>query len=109
MADTPTLEPVEQVGPGEQRGGRDDDRAKLHRRQHHFPQRDDVAEHQQDAITPGDAQRAQAVRDAVRACGQLGEAQFRRAIADDLQCRPVGERTLRQLGVEPIERPVETM
>ena len=44
------LEPVLQVGPGEQRGGRDDHHPQLDGREHRLPQGHLVAQHEQHAV-----------------------------------------------------------
>ena len=109
MARAATLEAIGEIDRREQGGRRDDDGAEFHRRQHHFPERRHVAQHQQHAVAALHAQRAQSVGDAVGAFRQFGEGEARRAVADDRQCRLVGLRSARQLGIEPVERPVEVL
>ncbi len=103
------LEAIQQVGLREQRAGGNDHCAELHRRQHHLPQRHHIAEHQQDAVAALHAQRAQPVGDAAGAFGQLGEGQLGGAFANDLERRAPTAFAARQLGVEPVERPVEAV
>ncbi len=109
VADPAALEPVLQIVLCQQRRRRDHHRAELHRRQHHLPQRHDIAEHQQDALAALDAQRTQSVGDTVRTDRQLGEGCRRGAVADDLQCQAARAVALRQLGVEPVQRVVEIL
>ena len=90
MAGAAALEPVGEIVCGQQRRCGDDHGAELHRRQHDFPQRDDVAEHQQDAVAAFDAEGAQAVGDAVGPFGQFGEGEPGGAVADDDQGGLVG-------------------
>jgi hypothetical protein len=68
-------EPIAQVVAREEAGGGDDDCAELDRREHGLPQRDLVAEHQQNAIVAPHALRAQPVRNLVRPCGECRERQ----------------------------------
>ena len=109
MARPAALEAVGEIDRRQQGGRRNDDGAELHGRQHHFPERRHVAQHQQHAVAALHAQRAQAVGDAVGAFRQLGEGEARRAVADDRERRLVRQRPARQLGVEPVERPVEAI
>ena len=73
MARPASVEPVGEIVGCQQGRGRDDHGAQFHRRQHDFPQRHDVAEHQQDAVAAVDAESAQTVGDAIRTFGQFGE------------------------------------
>ena len=56
---------VLQIIAGEQRGGGDHHRAEFHRRQHHLPQRHNIAEHEQNAIPALHAKHAQPIGNAV--------------------------------------------
>jgi hypothetical protein len=100
-------EAVGEVGLVQERGGGDDDGAELDGGEHDFPERDDVAEHEQDAVTALDAEGAHGVGDAVGTLGELGEGEGGRTLAFDLEGRVVGQRAACQLRVEPIEREVE--
>ncbi|MCY1350237.1 hypothetical protein D9M69_364650 [compost metagenome] len=106
VANLAALDAVAQVVGGQQGGGGDHHGAELEGRQHGFPQRDMVAEHQQDALATAHAQLAQVVGDAVGAFGQLGEAVALLAavLLDDPQRRCLvapGQR------IEVVQRPVE--
>ena len=109
MPHLPALEAVAQVVGGQQRGGRDQHRAELDRRQHGFPQRQFVAEHQQDAVAAPHAQAAQVVGDLVRSHGELAERALRLAavLADDPQGGRIGQCRIARHRVEMVERPVE--
>ena len=102
-----TGEAVLQIITGEQRRRGDHHRAELHRRQHHLPQRHNIAEHEQNAVPALHTKRAQPIGDTVGGGGKLGKAYLRRAIADDFQRRVLTLRALGQFGIEPIQRPVE--
>ena len=106
VADAAASEAVEQVVARQQRRRRDHHRSQLDRRQHHLPQRHDVAQHQQDAVAPPHALGAQEVGDAVRALGELGERQplLASVLAHHPQRRPL---VALRMHVEPVERPVE--
>jgi hypothetical protein len=80
--------------------------AELHRRQHAFPQRCDIAEHQQQAVAAADAEGTQPVGDPIRPLGEFGKGElgFAAAVIDKPQTRAVVAARHR---VEIIERPVE--
>ena len=65
-----TIEPVAQFVRRQQRGGGDHHHAKLHRRQHGLPQRDDIAEQQQQMIAALETLRTQEVCDLIGATRQ---------------------------------------
>ncbi len=100
---------IKQIGLREQGGGGDDDGAELHGGEHGFPQRHDVAEHEQDAVAAADAERAQAVGEPVGAFGEFGEAALRRAVTDDFQRELASVVAGGKFRVEPIQRPVEAI
>ena len=104
-----TGEAVLQIIAGQKRGGGDHHGAELHRRQHHFPQRHDIAEHEQDAITTLHAKCAEPIGDAVGRHRKLGKAALSRAIANDAKCGAGTMRTSGQLSIKPIKRPVEVI
>jgi hypothetical protein len=103
------VEPVAQVGRGEQRGGRYDDGSELHRCEQRLPQLDLVAEHQDDPVAPGDTVGSQPVGHLVRAGGQLGEGPVRLAavLLDDPERAGAAPFGVGCDGVEVVERPVE--
>ena len=103
----PRVDPVRQVGGLQQRRGGDDDRAELHRREHHLPQRDDVAEHQQHVVAAPHPEAAQPVRHLAGPGrhGRVADRLVRPVVADHPQREPV--RVLGGDHVEPVERPVE--
>ena len=109
VARASALEPVGEIDRREQGGGGNDNGAQFHGRQHHLPERRHVAQHQQHPVAALHAQRAQSVGDPVGAFGQFGEGEAGGAVAHDLQGGLVGQRPTRQLGVEPVERPVEVI
>ncbi len=109
VADAAAFEPVEQIGLGQQGGGRDHHGTQLYRRQHGLPQRDDITEHQQDAVAALHAERAQAVGDAVGAFRQFSEGDFGGAVTDDLQRGSLRRFAAGEFGIEPVERPVEAV
>ena len=92
---------------GDSRGGRQHDRAELHRGEHRIPQLDTVRQHQQDPVAAHDADQAQPVRDPRRALGHLREririARAGRRIDDPQRGLVVAARHR----VEVVERPVE--
>ena len=100
------LHAVAQVLGGQQRGGRDQHRAELDRREHRLPQRQLVAEHHQQAVAAPHAEAAQVVGDLRRALRQLAERalQLAAVVADDPQR---GGLVVARDRVEVIERPVE--
>ena len=100
-------EAIGDVCAGQQRRRGDHDQAELHRRQHRDPQGRDVAEHQQHPIAAPGAEPAQAVGEARRNRRELGETKSLDAVAQDFQRGPRAVFALRQLRVEPVERPVE--
>ncbi len=106
MAGSAAIEAVDEIIARQQRRRRDHDGAQFHRRQHHLPQRHDIAEHQQDAVAAPDPERPQMVRDPVRPLGYLGKAQplLAAALVDDPQREAVIALRHR---VEIVERPVE--
>jgi hypothetical protein len=55
MADAAALDAVLQVPGGQQRRGRTEDGANLHRGERDFPQLGDVAEHDEDPVSAPDA------------------------------------------------------
>ena len=105
------IEPILQFIRRQQRGRRNHHHAELDRRQHGLPQRDDIAEQQQQMIAALQALRAQEIRDLVGTARQRLEREFCLAVAagiDDPQRRAafaVG--VARQLRIEPVQRPVE--
>ena len=108
VADAAAGKAIGEIVAGEQHGRRHDHGAELHRRQHAFPQRHDIAEHQQDAVAAADAEAAQRIGDAVRALAQLGEGELglARILVDQPQRRlPIAARHR----IEIIERPVEAV
>ena len=109
VAHPATGDTLGEVAGGEQRRGRADHGAELHRRQHRLPQRDHVAEHQQDAVAALHAERPQAVGHPVGTFGQLGERQAGSPVADDLQRQARAAFALGQLGVEPVQREIEIL
>ena len=101
-------EAVGEVGAGQQQRRRDHHHAELDRREHGFPQRHLVAQHQQHPVARLGAEARQEARDLGRAPRELGIAQLRlgTGLLDDVQCRRVvvgGDR------VEPVGRPVEAL
>ncbi len=107
VAHAAAVEPVLQVARGQQRGGGDHHGAKLHGGQHGFPQRHDIAEHQQDAVAALDAEGAEAVGQAARRGGEFGEAARGGTVAGDVQRGLVGERAAGEFTVEPVQGVVE--
>ncbi len=108
VPDPAAVDAVAQVGGAEQGGGRDDDRAQLHRGERGLPQLHLVAEHHEDAVLGAHAPLAQAVGHAVGAGGHLGEGDLDLAavLLDDVQggaVVAVGD------DVEPVQRPVEVI
>ncbi len=103
------LEPVSDVGWPERRHRRDQHEAELHRSQHRRPQFGDHAEHHQKAIAALGAERAQAVGETRRFDAQILEGPRLDAIADDLERSLAPVLSGRELGVEPVERPVEPL
>ena len=99
---------VTQIGRHHQCRRGNDRAGQLDRRQHQLPQVRHVAEHQQDAVAATQAERAQVVRQAIRALPQLLErlTHVAAAVADDAQRRA---RVVPGNDVEPIERPVEVL
>ena len=107
VPDLPAGHPVHQVGRLQQRGRRDDHRAELHRGQDDFPQRHDVAEHQQHPVAPSDAEVAQP-RGHLRRPGRQFRVRQRHVgpvVGQDPQRRKVG--VLGRDHVEPVQCPVE--
>ena len=106
MAHAATFEAVEQIFAGQHCRRRNDDGAELDRRQHHFPEGNDVADHQQDRIATADTMAAQEIRHTVGTFGQIAKAELglSRIATRHPQCRPV---VVSGVGVEPVERPVE--
>ena len=110
-ARTAALDAVGQLLAGEQRRRRDHDDAQLHGRQHDLPQRRHVVEDEQEMVAAPEPLLAQIVGDLVRARGQLGKGEFRlparRHIDDPERAAILAVGGVRQLGIEPVERPVE--
>jgi 8-oxo-dGTP pyrophosphatase MutT (NUDIX family) len=106
MPDTAAREAVEEIVAVQQSRRRNDHDPELHRRQHAFPQRRHIAEHQQQAVAAADAEAAQPVGDPVRPLGELGKGEpgFAAPLIDEPQTRAVVATRHR---VEIIERPVE--
>ena len=106
VADVAALEAVEQLVVADHRRCRHDDGAELDRRQHHLPERHDVAEHQQEAVAAADTVAAQEIGHLVGALGEFAERQLRlaRVAGRHPQRRPV---VAAGVDVEPVERPVE--
>jgi hypothetical protein len=101
------LHTVAHVVGGKLGGGRQDDCAELHGREHHVPQFDAIRQHQQHAVAATHANAAQEVRHARRALRHLrvGETQsFACRIIDDPQRRVV---IVSRDHIEVVERPVE--
>ena len=95
---------------GEQSGGRDDDSAELHHGQHGLPERRDVAQQQQHAITTAYAQAAEIIRNAVRALGKFGECELVRvAVFIGHPQRGLIAAVAGSDLVKPIQRPVEAI
>ena len=103
------LQPVGDVGWPKRRHRRDQHEAELHRSQHRRPQFGDHAEHHQKAVATPGAERAQAIGETRRFDAQILEGPRLDAIADDLQCGLAPMLSGRELGVEPVERPVEPL
>ncbi len=97
---------VGEVAAAEQGGGGDHHRAQLHRRQHRFPERGHIAQHQQDALAAPHAQPAEVVGQPVGAPAELGEGELRflASLIDDPQRDP---RLSLGQPVEIVEGPVE--
>ena len=102
----PARHPVGEVGGGELRRGRDDHGAHPDGAEHHLPQRDDVAEDDEQPVAAPQPQRVQVLGHGHRALRELGEGQPRLAVA--LQ-HPEGDavRVLVREPVEPLGREVE--
>ncbi|CAB4930731.1 unannotated protein [freshwater metagenome] len=100
------LDPVDQVGRAQRGGGRHDDRAELHHRQHRLPQLDLVAQHQHHPVAPADPDRGQPAGHLVRPPDHLGEGVPRLA-AVGLGDPQRGALVVAGVGVEPVVRPVE--
>ncbi len=104
----PAREAVGEVVARQQRRRRHDDGTELHRRQHAFPERRDIAQHQQQPVAAADAEPAKIVGDAVRPLAERGKGNLRltAALIDDPQRRPLV--TARD-PIEMVERPVEAI
>ena len=108
MANAAPVDAILQVLRGQQRGGGDHDRPELERAQHALPQRDFVAENQQDAVSAPDAVGTQKVRNLRRALRHLPERalQLAAVLVDD----PEGGRiVVLPQRIEVVERPVEAI
>ena len=103
------LEPVGDVGWPERRHRRNQHEAELHRSQHRRPQFRDHAQHHQKAIAALGAERAQAIGETRQFDAQILEGPRLDAIADDLEGNLAPMLSGRELGVEPVERPVEPL
>ena len=108
VTDTSAVDAVLKVSGCEQRRRRVYDDAELHRGEQRFPERDLVAEHQQQAVASSCAEIVQEVGDAIRAARQFRERanRLRSVLFDDVQrgrSLPAGDR------VEVVERPCFTM
>ncbi len=99
--------PVGQVLRAEQGAGRDDDHAELHRGQDDLPQRRDVAQHQQQPVTPPGAEAAQPVGHLVGARGHLAVADPGGRVPVGHDAQRVAVRVLGRDHVEPVQGPVE--
>ena len=108
VAHAAAREAVGKVVAREQHGRRHDHRAELHRRQHAFPERGDIAEHEQNTVAAAHAESAQRVGDAVRTFAQLrkGELGLARILVGEPQRRAL---VATCHAVEIIERPVEAV
>ena len=108
MADAAARETVGKIVASEQYRRRHDHRAELHRRQHGFPQRRHIAEHEQNAVAAAHAERAQEIGDAVGAFAQLREGKlgFAGALVDQPQRRL---RIAARHRIEIIQGPIETV
>jgi hypothetical protein len=108
---TAAIEPVTQLFRRQQRGRGDHHHPELDCRQHGFPQRDDIAEQQQEMIAALEPLRAQEVSDLIGTARQRRERNFYLAVASgihDPQRGPIlALRITRQFRVEPIQCPVE--
>ena len=102
------LDAIGQIGTRQQGGGRNDHRTDLDRRQHGLPERDFVAQHQQDAITGTRAAPDQKVGDLRGTTRQFGVAQLGLGarLLDDMQgrCRVVARHR-----IEVVDCPVEAI
>ena len=105
------LDAIGQFLAGEQRRRGDHHDAQLHGGQHDLPQRRHVVEDEQQMVAAPQALLAQIVGDLVRARLQLGEGEpgllAGRHIDDPERAAVLAVGGVRQLGVEPVERPVE--
>ena len=102
------LEAVAQVFGGQQGSGRDHHGAELERGQHAFPQRELVAEHQQDAVAAPHAASAQEVGDLGRALDHLRKVRFC-SLPSSLTIHSAGCSLPSRHRVEVVERPVEAV
>ena len=103
------LEPVGDVGWPERRHRRDQHEAELHRRQHRRPQFGTTPSIIKKPIAALGAERAQAVGETRRLLRSSSKRPRLDAIADDLERGLVPMLSRRELGVEPVERPVEPL
>jgi hypothetical protein len=108
VADGAALEAVGQIGATELRGGRHHDEPELHGAEERFPERNDVGEHDEDAVPATRAERLQPVRDLVASRRQLreGERRLGRVVARQPEGGPC---VVPRVCVEPVERPVEAV
>jgi hypothetical protein len=105
------LDAVGQFLAGEQRRRRDHDDTQLHGSQHDLPQRRHVVEDEEEMVAAPEPLLAQVVGDLVRARRQLGEGELgllaRRHVDDPERAAVLAVGGMRQLRIEPFERPVE--
>src|SRR5579864_1605989 len=99
-----------QIIGGEQRGCRNDNCAELDHGQHGFPQRRNIAEHEQHAVATLDAKTAKIIGDAVRPLREFGERQLvLAAIFISHPERGLGAAIAGGNLVKPVQCPVEAI
>ena len=106
MADAAAFDAVLQVPGGEQRRGRTEDGANLHRGERDLPQLGDVAEHDEDPVSAPDAVPAKKIGGAARTVAHVRE-RVRPGLAivgHHVQRDPI---VVVRKHVEVVERPVE--
>ena len=102
-------EPVGDVGRAQLRHRGDEHEAELHRREHCRPQFWTYAEHHQEPVAALGPERAKADGEARGLLRKRGEAPCLDAIANHRERGPCPMLARRELGVEPVERPVEPL
>jgi hypothetical protein len=108
VAHVTAIDPVLEIGCGQQAARRADDGTELHRREQRFPQRNFVAEHEQDAVASPHTALAEEVGELIRACRHLRKRPhaLSSALIDEMQCGLV---VPGRDCVEVVERPVEVV